>query len=80
MKNEQELNHDILEVSMIIGESYPELSKYLGEMPIRIADGIKVKTDLNDLEDYYGSLETLLNKYRVTHIKTKSISHQPITF
>jgi hypothetical protein len=35
---ENELNEKILKITMRIKEQYPELSKYLNEMPITIPD------------------------------------------
>ena len=36
MKNEKELNEDILKITMLIQEKYPELSKFITEMPVTV--------------------------------------------
>ena len=36
MKTEAELNADILKVTMTIKDEYPELSKYISEMPVTV--------------------------------------------
>ena len=38
MKTEKELNDAILKITMKIRNDYPELSKYLSEMPVTIPD------------------------------------------
>ncbi|QGY46096.1 hypothetical protein GM418_21225 [Maribellus comscasis] len=69
MKSEKELNSDILRISMIILEKYPELSEYLAEMPVTIPSGNDEKISLNHLKSYYESLNSLLNKYKLKHPK-----------
>lgn len=65
METEQELNAKILEITMVIQEKYPELSKYLGEMPAAIAD--EKKPGIKSLKEYYDSLNALLQKYILGH-------------
>ena len=67
MKNEKELNDDILKLTMKIQNTRPELSKFISEMPIIKTglDGEEVKAQ--NLRDYYNSLESLLNNYNITH-------------
>ena len=66
MKNEKELNNDILDITMKIESTYPELSKFIIEMPIR-ASTPGTEVDIKSLEDYYASLLALLKKYDITH-------------
>lgn len=63
MKTEQELNEAILRMTMIIAELSPELSKYIAEMPVRLSDDRDEQAYLENLQDYYGSLEDMLRKY-----------------
>jgi hypothetical protein len=67
MKTEQELNDDILKITLLINEKYPELSKYIEEMPVTIPN--KNTPDINfiQLENYYHSLLTLVTEYSETH-------------
>jgi len=67
MKTENEFNADILKITMIIQEKFPELSKYIIEMPMTIPDDISPEINLKNLKDYYDSLDNLLNRYAVNH-------------
>jgi hypothetical protein len=67
MKSENEINSDILEITMTIHNKYPELSKYITEMPVTIPDKDDPKINIRILHDYYNSLQALLKKYHFTH-------------
>lgn len=63
MKTEHELNADILKISMKIRENYPELSKYITEMPVTIPNVVSPEINIKSLSDYYDSLLELIKKY-----------------
>jgi hypothetical protein len=63
MENEEEINAKILKITMTIQDKYPELSKFLTEMPVSIPNKVHPQINLKNLNDYYLSLEVLLNKY-----------------
>ncbi len=67
MKTEQELNNDILKITSMIHEKYPELSKYIEEMTVTIPDKTNPEITLKILQDYYNSLDALLKKYAPNH-------------
>lgn len=67
MKTEKELNAQILMITMKIRENYPELSKYLEEMPVTIPDEKNPEITTKNLTAYYDSLNSLLNKYILEH-------------
>jgi hypothetical protein len=67
MKTLSELNADILNITMTIREKYPELSKYLGEMPVTIPKEINPKINSRILQEYCNSLKMLLKKYAPNH-------------
>ncbi len=67
MKTEKELNSDILKITMKIQETYPELSKYITEMPVTIPNSNNPEITLKALKDYYNSLEIILLKYAKEH-------------
>ena len=46
MKNEEEVNTAILKLEMLIMDKYPELSKYLLEMPETIPDELHPKMSM----------------------------------
>lgn len=66
---EKELNSKIMEITMKIKDHYPELSKYLEEMPVTFPLGKDPQITLNQLQTYYESLNSLLNKYNVDYPK-----------
>ena len=67
MKTENEINKDIIETTMVIDEKFPELSKYIEEMPVTIPTTIEPEINETNLKDYQISLDALLNKYAANH-------------
>ncbi|TGD59148.1 hypothetical protein [Flavobacterium humi] len=63
MKTEKELNSDILELTMSIKKNYPELTKYLKEMQVTLPDNTKPEITVKILQEYYDSLNEMLDKY-----------------
>ena len=63
MKTEKQLNAKILEMTMKIQERFPELSKYIAEMPITIPNAISPEINIKALQEYYDSLAILLKDY-----------------
>ncbi len=72
MKTEKQLNNDILKITMTIGEKFPELSKYIGEMPVKLPDSTSDEMSIKNLSDYHDSLNALLNNYSMNHESTKN--------
>jgi hypothetical protein len=69
---EKELNTKILKITMTIKDKYPELSKYIEEMPETIPDEKHPEITSNNLKTYYDSLNSALSKYILEHpIKAK---------
>ena len=60
---ERDLNLKIIEVTNRIKDHYPQLTKFLEEMPIAVTDETNVEVTLRNLKSYYDSLNTMLNKY-----------------
>jgi hypothetical protein len=60
---ERDLNLKIIEVTTRIKEHYPQLTKFLEEMPIAVTEEKNVDVTLMNLRSYYDSLNTMLNKY-----------------
>lgn len=67
---EKDLNAKILKITMTISEKYPELSKYIEEMPETIPDEKDPEITKKNLKGYYDSLNTMLNKYILEHQAT----------
>lgn len=71
MKTEKEINTAILEITLKIKEQFPELSKYMAEMPVTIPNMENPTINIQALQDYYDSLDILLKDYIQNHkIKT----------
>ena len=62
MESVQEVNQSIVKLCMIIQQHYPELEKYLDEMPTTIPIQKNTHVHFADLIDYRKSLEVLLEK------------------
>jgi hypothetical protein len=67
MKTEAQLNADILKITLMIREKYPELSKYISEMPITIPNVESPEINVKILKAYYDSLEAIMKKYAKSH-------------
>jgi len=63
MKTEKRISNEILKITLIIKEHYPELSKYTMEMPMTIPTSKNPKINSKSLQDYYDSLKDLLENY-----------------
>lgn len=63
MKTIDQLNDDILKISLQIQTDYPEISQHLTEMPVTIPNVSSPKINVKTLSDYYESLKILLKDY-----------------
>ncbi len=63
MESQQELNRKIVLTTIKIQESYPELTKYLNEMPACLPFTARVGVNNKELEDYLDSLNQLLETF-----------------
>lgn len=67
METEEEINAKILKVTMVIHENYPELSKYLNEIPVTIPIDSRPEVNVQNLQKYYDTLVTLFRNYVAEH-------------
>lgn len=67
MKTETDLEKEIIVITMKIQSEYPELSKYIKEMPINILESNTDAINNKHMEEYYNSLVELLAEYAKTH-------------
>lgn len=67
MKTTIELTAEIIKITSLIQEKYPELYEYLGEMPITIPNDQNPIIDSQNLIAYYESLVAMLNNYIYSH-------------
>jgi phage host-nuclease inhibitor protein Gam len=68
MQTKTELEKRIIRITGKIHKEFPELVKYITEIPIHIS--AEAEGNIKNLEDYYSSLEEIINKYSKTHKKT----------
>ena len=61
------MNSKILKITMTIMDQYPELSKYIEEMPVTIPNENNPEITQSNLKLYYESLSLMLNKYKTEH-------------
>jgi hypothetical protein len=67
METEEELNAKIMKITMVIHDNYPELSKYLNEMPVTIPIDNHPEVNIKNLQKYYDSLITWFRNYVAEH-------------
>lgn len=67
MKKATDLETYILNITMKIQAHYPELSKYIKEMPENNSEIETETSTTKNLEDYYNSLVKLVTEYSKTH-------------
>jgi hypothetical protein len=68
MKTKIELEQDIISITSKIHREFPELVKYITEIPIHIS--AEAEGNIKNLENYYSSLEEIIRTYSKTHKKT----------
>lgn len=65
-------NAKILKTTMKIQEEYPELSKFLEEMPLTVPSNTNPEISANYLKTYHESLVEMLNNYIIEHPKGRN--------
>jgi hypothetical protein len=69
---EQRINASILSITMLIKDKYPELSKYIEEMPVTIPIDSDPEITLKNLNSYLDSLGNILNRYKLEQVLVKT--------
>jgi hypothetical protein len=67
-KTDIEWTQDIIRITTEIREHYPELVKYVDEMPVSLNQVNAKDKSPNNMKEYYESLEILIKNYKETHI------------
>ncbi len=62
-----ELDQKILDLTMMIKEKYPELSKFIEEIPVTIPTDNQPEINRVELHNYYETLISVLRKYIEEH-------------
>lgn len=63
METENEINKAIIARTLEIHQDFPELSKYIIEMPVTIPNVANPEITTDNLKDYSESLNALVTKY-----------------
>ncbi len=74
MRTISELEKDIVNITSEINKEFPELSKYIEEMPIQSLENNTDAINTENLGEYYNSLVEMLEEYSKTHLSTKEVS------
>jgi hypothetical protein len=69
MKTIAEVEKNILAITLKITREYPELTKYITEIPIPFSQKNEQQNDLQLFLNYYNSLEKVVTEYAKTHIR-----------
>lgn len=68
MKTQAQQEQDILNITIKIHKLFPELSKYISEMPETFSSEGKEVINSKTLKEYYNSLSKMLQEYSKTHV------------
>ncbi|MFN3756856.1 MAG: hypothetical protein ACK4RM_07860 [Flavobacterium sp.] len=73
MKTIAEIEKDILDITLQIQNYYPELSKYIEEIPVNYDRADRNQISIKNMQDYYNSLVEIVSKYaKNEEIKTEN--------
>ncbi|MBN8707470.1 MAG: hypothetical protein J0L62_16480 [Bacteroidetes bacterium] len=72
MKPTSKLEQDVLTITMNLEKKFPELSKYIMEMPAKISEKNKDSIKIKNLTNYYKSLVRLLEHYLNKQVSEKN--------
>ncbi len=73
MKTKAQLDQDIINITMKINAEFPELYKFIPEMPMNFSENRNDTISSKNLEDYYDSLVNLYAHYTKTHTISKDV-------
>lgn len=68
MKTIAELESDINNITLKIHTSFPELSKYISEIPVDFSGEKDGEVALENLKEYYNSLNYMVLEYQKSHL------------
>ena len=74
MKTELDINNDILRLTNEIENTYPELLKYISEIPVKDVFKLNFEINSKNLLGYYNTLKIILEKYKAEHLSNNTIN------
>lgn len=72
MKPTSKLEQDVLTITMNLEMKFPDLSKYIMEMPAKISEKNKYSIKIKNLTNYNKSLVRLLDHYLNKQVSEKN--------
>jgi hypothetical protein len=76
MESEKTLTERIMAITNEINKRYPELTKYITEMPETNPDIEDPEINKKILREYHESLLQLIQKYKPTHVPANKEKHK----
>jgi len=67
MLTEKEMTEAVSRLTLEIREKYPEMTKYIGEMPVTNPDKEHPEINSKVLTDYYDNLLAIMKRYATEH-------------
>lgn len=67
MKTATDWDKDILRITLEINQKFPELVKFMNEIPVKVLEKDNEAANVKNMEEYYHSLETIVKNYSKTH-------------
>lgn len=74
MKTELNINNDILRLTNEIENTYPELLKYIAEIPVKDVFKLNFEINSKNILGYYNTLKIILEKYKAEHLSNNTIN------
>ncbi len=71
MENQDNLNKEITKTTLKIRNEFPELIKYLDEIPVNFSFNLEDGVNKKEMKEYLNSLNNLISTYSKEHKKTK---------
>lgn len=64
LESEKDLTTKITQITNLIQEDYPELTPYIGEIPVTIPNDSEPEVNSKILKDYYDSLYQIVKNHQ----------------
>jgi hypothetical protein len=77
MENQERLNSKILSATKKIQDEYPELVKYMNEIPINFTENASNEVKETELKNYLESLKDIAINYAKEHPNPQDLKKRP---
>ena len=69
--SKKEINHSIIKITKMIHDKFPELTKYIEEMPSKLVTYDTIEISIAQLEEYLNALAIFYNRYNKIYTLNK---------